>query len=392
MKKLIAVFLSILMVLSFSLTPFAEDEENAKGSDTQKIITLAESHASINGDLKEYDIFEVDGKEIRLYPETLVTAEKALEMYPNAYKMCAEMAAEYKLSTSLDNREFQEFAKIHAAMNENGSEDFIAECIAFATFLDYYENAKLNEELLSLVAVKDHNATDELNALMPHYRASTLPMNDIDEKEDANAPSQTKDAIYDTAAVVQYANSWWNKTNNSSYSYYASYYGYSTNTNSYNDLDPGRSGQSSTRRGWSDCADFVSQCLAAGGVPQIKTGLISPHSKTSNWYYSDSKPSHTWGGANNFYNHWSDRVGVASSSSALGVGDAVSIDFGGDGTPDHTVIIVQAGSTDSSKYLASHTYDRYKKYYSNGNLYDYTISYLYGKGWTLYGYEIDTVF
>ena len=197
---------------------------------------------------------------------------------------------------------------------------------------------------------------------------------------------------YNTSAVVTYANTWWDKTNNEDYPYYADYFNLSTSTNAYNDLDSGRAGQSSTRRSWSDCADFVSQCLAAGGVPQIKNGVILPSQKTENWYYNDSKPSHTWGGANNFFQHWKDRAGVAGSSSDLGVGDAISIDFGGDGSPDHTVIIVQAGNTDSTKYLASHTVDRYKFIYSNGSLSNFTLAYLYNNNWTIYGYEIDSIF
>ena len=388
-NRVVAIILSVVMVLGMSVTAFAEDGEDTVTSVDQEVLKLADSHSSISGDCKEYEPFEIDGKEFLLYPETLITAEQAMEKYPNAYKMCVEMASDYKIPTSIDDKEFQDFAKVRAAMNENGSDDFIAECIAFAIFLDYYENAKLNEEILSLATKKGVDSADELEALMPHYRNSTAPAGDSSVKEDAIQPTKGE---YDTAAVVEYASNWWNKTNNTDYSYYASYHNFDTSTNKYNDLDQGRSGQSSPRRGWSDCADFVSQCLAAGGVAQIKNGLILPHTKTGNWYYSDSKPSHTWGGANNFYNHWSDRVGVANSSSALGVGDAVSIDFGGDGSPDHTVIIVQAGSNDSSKYLASHTCDRYKKYYSNGSLYDFTLSYLYGKGWTLYGYEIDKAF
>jgi len=36
--------------------------------------------------------------------------------------------------------------------------------------------------------------------------------------------------------------------------------------------------------------------------------------------------------------------------------------------------------------------DRYKKYYSNGGLHDFALAYLYSKGWTVYGYEIDKAF
>lgn len=35
---------------------------------------------------------------------------------------------------------------------------------------------------------------------------------------------------------------------------------------------------------------------------------------------------------------------------------------------------------------------RYMYYYSNGTLNPFTLSYLYGNDWTIYGYEIDEAF
>ncbi len=232
---------------------------------------------------------------------------------------------------------------------------------------------EINQQILNAISANTRSTDwSEITSLMPATSDSTVAAGETAQED--SAVSETRSSSYDTAEVVTYASTWWNKTNNTDYPYYAEYNGMDTSRNDYNSLDSGRSGQSNPARGRSDCADFVSQCLAAGGVPQIKSGLILPHQKTGNWYYNDDKPSHTWGGASNFYNHWKERVGVASSSANLGVGDAVSIDFGGDGSPDHTVIIVSAGSTDSSKYLASHTTDRYMYYYSNGTLNPFTGS------------------
>ena len=64
----------------------------------------------------------------------------------------------------------------------------------------------------------------------------------------------------------------------------------------------------------SDCTNFVSLRISAGGMKYRKTGILLPHRQSSNWYYEDKKPSHTWGGANNFYLHWKERAGIAENS------------------------------------------------------------------------------
>ena len=139
--------------------------------------------------------------------------------------------------------------------------------------------------------------------------------NGSDDGNDKN--SETGLPGYDANAAVGYAYSWWNKTNNTTYGYYARYNNHPdpTNNNMWSE------GTGNNYRTWADCANYVSQCLAAGGAQQIKKGLILPHTRTGNWYYSDSKPSHTWGGASNFFNHWSDRVGTRSSASQTKKGD-----------------------------------------------------------------------
>ena len=190
--------------------------------------------------------------------------------------------------------------------------------------------------------------------MMPVTVDSTLENGKIGNKINASSKALSG---YSSTAAIDYASTWWNRTNNSDYGYYANYYNHSDPTN--NEMWSGGSGNN--RRTWQDCANFVSQCLAAGGAEQIKSGLILPHQKTENWYYNDSKPSHTWGGASNFFNHWSDRVGVRSAASQTKKGDPVSVDYGGDNVPDHTLIItsVSGTSTSNMKY-ACHTSDQFE--------------------------------
>lgn len=390
MKRILSIALTVAMLCSLNTTAFAASGDT--NSNAVDVTVTAENNSTITGEYKQYAPFIVNGQEVRLYSEPVMTLEEALNSYAAAFEMCAEKAETYGISVSIDNTEFVNFAKVYAAMNENGTPDFIEECKNFAIYLDYYENIGINRQILNAVSSKTRSSDwSDIEALMPSASHSTAAAGEAVYEDEVSA-MDTRATTYNTSAVVTYASTWWNKTNNDDYPYYAEYNDMDTSRNDYNDLDAGRSGQSNPARSWSDCANFVSQCLAAGGVPQIKSGLILPHQKTGNWYYNNNKPSHTWGGANNFYNHWSARAGVASSSADLGVGDAVSIDFNADGSPDHTVIIVSAGSGDSSKYLASHTTDRYMYYYSNGSLYNFTLAYLYGNDWTLYGYEIDKIF
>lgn len=391
-KKFFILLLTLLICLSVSTSASAFETSNKMDVNIAFIAALADSNSTITEGYKRYKPFSIKDYEIRLYPEPIMTADEALEVYKNAYKFCADEAKKIGITASIDNTDFIEFAKIYAAFNESGTKNFVKECRDFAVFLDYYEGIEKNKQILNAVS-SNRNSLNDINIefLMPITSHSTTASGEVVYEKKANS-ANVRSGAYNTSAVVEYAKYWWNKTNSTDYPYYAKYNGLSTSSLAYNDLDPGRSGQSNPRRNWNDCTNFVSQCLVAGGVPQIKTGLILPHQKKENWYYNNDRPSHTWGGAANFYEHWKDRVGVASSSSDLGVGDAVSVDISSDGDIDHTVIIISAGSTDSSKYLASHTYDRYMYYYLNDKLNKFNLSYLYENGCKIYGYEIDKAF
>lgn len=390
-KKMTLAFLACYILVSITTMAYAQDMTlSADGLNVTELSDFVLENSSIDESIRTYDTFEVSGQEIRLYPETTVSAQDAIELYPIGYAYIVNKAEEMGIESDMDNKHFQEFVKSFA-MFESGDSTLSAECQAFAVYMDYYENAAINNEILSAVSARS-SSFEEIESLMPiaDNSRTTASGEKVVLQDELNVISNSS---YDAAAAVNYAHSWWNKTNNSDYPYYAEYYGMDTSSNAYNDLDEGRSGQSDPERGWSDCTNFVSQCLVAGGVSQVKSGLILPHQKTSNWYYSDSKPSHTWGGASNFYNHWKDRVGVADSTSQLGLGDVISIDFGSDGSPDHTVIIVSSGTTDSTKTLAAHSVDRYDTYYSDGEQYSFSIEYLYShETWSIYGFVIDLAF
>lgn len=141
-----------------------------------------------------------------------------------------------------------------------------------------------------------------------------------------------------------------------------------------------------TIRGWSGCTNFVSQCLKYGGFQYRKSGFILPYRQPKNWYYDNGKPSHTWGGANNFYQHWKERAGVAETSDLLAIGDVISVDFTNDGDVDHTAIITSSNNTNESKLLTQHSIDR-NEVLPTGEV--FSLAYLYSQNYKIYGYEVD---
>lgn len=155
---------------------------------------------------------------------------------------------------------------------------------------------------------------------------------------------------YDRLAAQAYAYQWWNKRNNEQYGYYSRVSGgcYSC---------------------WYDCTNFVSQTLQAGGMVEWK--------KSSYWYYSDEKPSYSWGVSNSFYKHFELRAKPVQRISDLQVGDVVQADINGDGRIDHAALVTKV--TPTGVYVTQHTTDRK----------DYPISTWFQAGYIVYGWDME---
>lgn len=266
----------------------------------------------------------------------------------------------FDVNVDIDDIEFQTIVKAYALEDNN--------FIEFARFIDIYENYEYNNEmkdLINSIELLEYESSDKLfdddrfNALISMMPVDTEKYPST-VKSDAIVDTYSNRQLseYDGKKAKEYAKKWAKKTNNKDYGYYANYYNHPTPSN--NDMWSG--GKGDNKRNWNDCTNFVSQCLAAGGAVQIKEGWWNPHKDKGNWYYSGSKPSHTWGGANNFFHHWSDRVGVRSKAGDTKVGDPVSLDFDGDKVVDHTVIITSVNGRSISKMLyACHTSDQFEE-------------------------------
>ena len=373
MKKIIAVAITALCICNTTFFTYAMEQKSEK--------TVSNSE-DFSDKVKTYStLVNEDGKEIGFYPEVKLSKTELLDSYRYAYQYVSKQANMNGISNDIDDVEFQQFAKMYALV-ETANQALNEELKEFSYIMDLYENKQKNEEIKTKLKEKDRY--EEIIPLMPTTETPTSPVPDTLFKE----PKKVSNG-YNATQAVTYAKEWWNKTNNTGYPYYAEYYKQDITNNAYNDLDENMEGQSSTRRGWSDCTNFVSQCISAGGMKYRKTGILLPHRQSSNWYYEDKKPSHTWGGANNFYLHWKERAGIAENSSVLNLGDVLSIDFTQDGDIDHTAIITSDnGDTNKEKLLTQHSVDRCETL-PTGN--DYSIEYLYQQNFAIYGYEMEKI-
>lgn len=166
MKKVLFAFLIMAFIVIFAsvLTFIAEPA-------SEDIVALAEENASVCGNIKKYIPFEVNGKEIRLFAETTLTADEAMRIYANAYDLISKDAIERGITASVNDPEFQEYAKIYAFYE--GETDAITQQVAdFVKFIDLHENTAKNKVILQKVSKGIANQ-DDLDAIMPACGPST---------------------------------------------------------------------------------------------------------------------------------------------------------------------------------------------------------------------------
>ncbi|MCD8006583.1 MAG: hypothetical protein LUF29_06370 [Oscillospiraceae bacterium] len=167
----IVIIVALIVVLvAITVSIFQQNSSIEK-----QISALKEAHCTISGGIKVYETFTVNDYEISLYSEPTMTAEEALETYPNAYALCAEVAEERGIEASFDNPDFLTFAKSFAAQNESGTDELIQECKDLATFIDYYENIELNDTILRGAITDDPDV--DIFELMPEKQKDSTERN-----------------------------------------------------------------------------------------------------------------------------------------------------------------------------------------------------------------------
>lgn len=105
-----------------------------------------------------------------------------------------------------------------------------------------------------------------------------------------------------------------------------------------------------------DCANFASQCIAAGGMPQV---VCQPYG-TDGWYYrSETNLSATWNGSTNLRRWMGDNRGLAvtASKSTVYAGSPVFYSTQGNGTFQHSAFCVGTNSA-GTPIVNAHNNDR----------------------------------
>lgn len=400
----------LLCALSIGVTAFASVQ--AESDNLNDVFTIVYPDASMTtqsrGNATPNSLESLlDGKELLLYPQYAAEKSRLLPAAENKFESAIAWHTNYIMENGLeyncdiDDAKFQEYVK--AFLPEESAGDIYEELLEFQRFIDYYENTAKNERITEISLqlanskelvmdesdaekTKDMNSTtalvDELMLLLPMNQRGTAT-------QFAERTATVEPMAYSGSSTATYARNWAYKTNNTSYPYYASYNGAST-TNNYMGSNVGKvvDGQTLVSRPWNDCTNFVSQCLKAGGLESM--GNILTYTSYKSWYYSDTKPSHTWGGANNLCDHLYWRIGTCAAwTSDLQVGDCAFFDSGGDGDADHGAIISRIAN--GKEYLCQHTSDKKESNTFNAS---YTTDPCYlGKwfenGYTVWAFEID---
>ncbi len=310
----------------------ATDLESRSPDETKKIIDLAKNVADYDSNEKNKEIKEFEEKIKNGQELTNEEKEKLDDLLPiKKGKPIPKPEAPVKKGTPLEDEPDQEPGENSDATEPNTD------------------------------AGDDTNASDpdpepqpsEPNEPAPGTEEPQPDPNDDDQNK-GNEPNPGEDKgntnRYDRLAAQAYAYQWWNKRNNEQYGYYSRVSGgcYSC---------------------WYDCTNFVSQTLQAGGMVEWK--------KSSYWYYSDNKPSYSWGVSNSFYKHFELRAKPVQRISDLQVGDVVQADINGDGRIDHAALVTKV--TPTGVYVTQHTTDRK----------DYPISTWFQAGYIVYGWDME---
>lgn len=264
---------------------------------------------------------EINGVKEFLYKE-FTDQDKALTDVVTKYKTHFDtIKQKYKLKEPISTKNWEKyrekFIQEYGVMTSDNSIDAIFKF--FGTFEGKYKNKQIKEKLL----INDYS---ELEYLLPYYSTYVTkklgqPRNlDTANKELLKKQKELKISTRATElprinSAIHYAVLYGERPNYSKYAYF----------------------------GHGDCANFVSQILEAGGLPQTNSG-----NRETGWWHSIENGKHnhslSWTVADRFVRH----MGVTfltrnhhTFSTKVVAGDMIGLDFDGNGAWDHVAFVVQ---------------------------------------------------
>jgi len=205
-----------------------------------------------------------------------------------------------------------------------------------------------------LVILKDvYNEGPDLLTSPDFLKTKNSLPQDNSVSEDNTRSTSSISYYYDRQSAANYADQY-------VYHHCGCNYGeYSYYPNSYNpcyvNMAPG------------DCANYVSQCLFAGGQPRVFDDGTYP-TGINPWYYKNNGNCDTYGDKWNSAWDWAPTLYSTIKNSGRGMDESYSIACIGDvafyrkassGTVDHAVFIVVSGNSGNPDLYDSHTSDRY---------------------------------
>ncbi len=274
------------------------------------------------------------------------------------------VSEQYSSLSSVEQGEMAEeiYQEKYASVASVNVDESVAEDFADIAYQNMMERETYIAELISLYSGTETNTTEweyNLNYLKTHYNEITS-MEEVNTMyvdiyiEDYDIVQATKDmpiaqingvrtraSSYSTTDAVAYAEQHYN-TYNSAYPDWTSYGG--------------------------DCANFISQCLYAGGKDMKGTpGTSEAAQNWANWFSTGSScntknVSSTWRGANAFKSYWQSNASGYSTFTTVGSesynygfkGDAISL-LSSNGSAYHTLMIVGYDSANKDFIVAAHT-------------------------------------
>lgn len=328
MRKKIALVLSLSLLLTstIGLSAYAAAKTNDKNT-----ITDTEIYQSIVSYVDE------------VYPN-MIEKEKS-KLVDELYKEKSEVSSVAKSRIASDGGNFEIDVAYENVMKE---EKYIVDLINGLGENTNLENWEFNLEYLenNMDSIKQTKGVNlaYVESYMEAYKWVRLNENMPEQKVNQNAnkfttAAQVRATSYSFSDAVSYANKY--------------YKNYNSNYPDWNSAG-------------GDCANFISQCLYAGGKSMKGTpGTKEAAENFANWFSKGTSQnvknvSSTWRGADAFRNYWQTNAtsykkftSVNSTSFSYGFkGDAVSL-LNNNGRAYHTLIIVDYSSPDFT--LAAHT-------------------------------------
>ena len=210
-------------------------------------------------------------------------------------------------------------------LTDSTKDDLFTDTVTLEAFFDIYENDSVNDEILQLA---EKNRATALSSEETERLILSLPYTSPLVKSYNRFNSSIRSISgFNVSRGVTYAETYAESPN--PFYYYFS----------------------------SDCTNFASQILEAGGVKQTSTWWHTTNGQTHNH-------SRAWTVANDFGNYWGasyETIDFNNLSSRVRKGDFIAYDAGNDGSWGHIAFVTATGNKTSSGYtdfkVAQHSSD-----------------------------------